>query len=64
MKTNQNNKCLICGNEQDGKDLAIDHCHTTNKVRGLLCNSCNLGLGCFKDNLDILASAIKYLEMG
>lgn len=64
MKTNQNNKCLICNKEQEVKDLAIDHCHTTNKVRGLLCNSCNLGLGCFKDNLEILKNAIKYLEMG
>ena len=42
--------------------LAIDHCHITGKVRGLLCNRCNTGLGLFKDNPLILETAIRYLN--
>lgn len=51
--------CQICGRKEP---LNVDHCHTTKKVRGLLCTRCNTGLGKFKDNIDILQSAIKYLE--
>ena len=40
----------------------IDHNHKTNKIRGILCGNCNMGLGHFKDNLDVLKNAIKYLE--
>ena len=54
----QNYKCAICEIETE---LVVDHCHTTNKVRGLLCNTCNLMLGYSKDNPDILHKAIKYL---
>jgi hypothetical protein len=43
------------------KELAIDHCHKTGKIRGLLCKNCNQGLGQFKDNIDLLLSAAKYL---
>lgn len=60
----QNNKCKICGidvSELD-KDLAVDHCHKTNKVRGLLCFNCNAGLGNFRDKLQSLKQAVKYLE--
>ena len=52
-------KCAICEKETD--KFHIDHCHKTNKVRGLLCCSCNLALGLFKDDLEILKKAIKYL---
>jgi hypothetical protein len=60
----QNSKCAICGitEEEHGKYLAIDHDHATGNVRGLLCMACNTGLGNFKDNLDYLRMAIKYLE--
>lgn len=67
----QDCKCAICNrklniarNVEGGKsaDLCIDHCHTTNKVRGLLCRDCNLALGMFKDNINSLTNAIKYLE--
>ena len=40
----------------------IDHCHKTNKIRGLLCHHCNIGLGNFNDNVVNLQLAIKYLE--
>ena len=61
---NQNGKCAICGGEGLIKkgNLCIDHCHITNKVRGLLCHSCNTGLGQFRDNIDLLNNAIKYLK--
>lgn len=51
--------CAICGND---KKLFIDHDHETGKVRGLLCNYCNTGLGMFFENTKSLASAIVYLE--
>jgi len=63
MLVDQNNKCKICGNGfKSSKDTHIDHCHSTNKVRGLLCNGCNMALGQFMDNLDIMKNAIKYLQ--
>lgn len=61
----QDGKCKICGNsESKGKNklLCIDHCHETGKVRGLLCHSCNTGIGNLRDNIDNLKNAIKYLE--
>jgi hypothetical protein len=63
MLVNQNNMCKICGNEfKSTKDTHIDHCHDTNVVRGILCNNCNMALGQFNDNLDIMENAIKYLQ--
>ena len=44
------------------KRLAVDHCHTTGKVRGLLCQDCNVGIGSFKDNVEVLQKAIDYLK--
>lgn len=59
----QNYKCKICKRANStGKRLAIDHCHRTGKVRGLLCEKCNHGLGKFEDNISFLKEAIKYLE--
>jgi hypothetical protein len=63
MKTEQNNKCAICDNVLGfGHLSAIDHCHKTGMVRGLLCRGCNLLLGNAKDSTDILKSAILYLD--
>ena len=56
----QNNKCSIC---QVKTTLVIDHNHKTLAFRGLLCNSCNKGLGFFYDNIQTLKRAIKYLEV-
>ena len=60
MLKKQNNKCVICGLEMER--AYIDHCHKTLKIRGLLCNGCNLGLGIFHDNIETLKNAIKYLS--
>lgn len=65
MLKQQNGKCKICGSEKVGgnhKYLKVDHCHKTGKVRGLLCNDCNLGIGKLKDDPDILRNAAKYIE--
>lgn len=57
----QDFKCAIC-NCVGNRALGIDHCHTSGKVRGLLCNNCNTGLGMFKDSQDLLLIAAAYLE--
>lgn len=63
LLVNQNNVCAICKKEcSTGRSLAVDHCHSTNVIRGLLCSNCNVGLGKFKDDIDLLKGAIKYLE--
>lgn len=63
MLVNQNNKCKLCNNTfKSSKDTHIDHCHNSSIVRGLLCNGCNMALGQFKDNVDIMENAIKYLQ--
>lgn len=58
----QDGKCKICGLTQDIKRLAIDHDHKTKKIRGLLCDKCNRGLGHFNDDISMLELAIKYLK--
>ena len=58
----QQHKCAICGNEfKSTKDAHLDHCHTTKKIRDILCSSCNKGLGFFKDSIPTLLSAAQYL---
>jgi Recombination endonuclease VII len=55
--------CAIC-NKPDllNRGLAVDHCHKTNKVRGLLCTNCNMGLGKFQDNVEYIQNALTYLQ--
>ena len=61
MVDSQGGRCLICDVQSD--KLCIDHCHDTGKVRGLLCSSCNAGLGFFRDSVDKLEKAIDYLRI-
>lgn len=51
--------CKICGGVLP---LVVDHCHTSNKIRGFICQFCNSVLGYSKDNIKTLENAIKYLE--
>ena len=63
----QHGKCAICGCEIGdvmGNRLYVDHDHATGSVRGLLCSSCNFGLGNFHDDPQLLHNAIQYLEEG
>ena len=68
-----NHKCQICGADKNTNDcvvtgkkttksLCIDHCHETGKVRGVLCHSCNVALGHFKDDISLLKKATVYLS--
>jgi hypothetical protein len=58
----QNNVCAICKKPDPcGRDLAVDHCHITNKVRGLLCTNCNMAIGKFQENIEYLRSAVDYM---
>ena len=63
----QNGCCAVCGKHADElkhkrkKFLCIDHCHDTGNVRGLLCDSCNRGLGLLGDNPDNMLAAYDYL---
>lgn len=68
MHVAQDGKCAICSEEEAArykgvlKMLSVDHCHNSTKVRALLCDSCNKGLGQFKDNKMLLLAAVAYLE--
>lgn len=59
MKAAQNGRCAIC---TEVKPLSVDHHHGTKRVRGMLCKSCNFGLGSFHDNIRFLQAAIDYLS--
>lgn len=58
----QNYACAICGSKSFNKALAVDHCHNSGKIRELLCSYCNVGLGHFKDNPELLIKAADYLR--
>lgn len=60
----QHGRCKICNIHRNelNENFCVDHCHTFNKIRGLLCRKCNAGLGIFKDDINILTTAIKYLQ--
>lgn len=64
MLENQNYKCAGCGTDSSKFEypLQVDHCHTTGKVRGLLCRGCNVALGCVKDDVNTLLSLVDYLQ--
>lgn len=67
MLEEQDSKCAICREEgftmagYHWKKLVVDHCHTSGKVRGLLCHNCNRGLGLFQESSVNLEEAAKYV---
>lgn len=62
MNSKQNGLCAICGKRDTAnRALAVDHCHITNEVRGLLCGKCNKALGGFDDDCSLLRSALDYI---
>jgi len=63
----QDGKCALCNRVFETltqRDLHIDHCHETNKIRGLLCMKCNVGLGMLGDNEEGLLKAMAYIRGG
>ena len=65
MFVKQNGKCAICNKHQQelSRNLAIDHNRETGKIRGLLCDSCNMGIGKFFENEKWLLEAANYLKI-
>jgi hypothetical protein len=60
-------KCRICQRDmtldgQASNRAVLDHCFQTKKIRGLICDRCNRGLGCFGDSIDTLINAVVYLK--
>jgi transposase-like protein len=67
MYKEQRGKCRICGQHirwgnGTATSVCVDHCHMAEKIRGLLCYNCNLGLGNFKDSLGLLMNAASYIS--
>ncbi len=65
MLAAQGNQCAICHKPFSSANcawLSVDHDHNSGKVRALLCFTCNNGLGCFKDRIDLLLEAAEYLK--
>lgn len=62
MLRKQSGTCAICKCHQRYQALAVDHCHKTGQVRGLLCVQCNRGLGRFFDSPLRLRNAAEYIE--
>jgi len=59
----QGGVCAVCFAAPMGENLAIDHCHTTGMIRGLLCRRCNTMLGFAQDSTVTLWAAAEYLEV-
>ena len=70
MYANQNGKCAICNTQETSKSshsaapkaLAVDHDHSTGKVRALLCSRCNQAVGMVKENFDTALNLAKYIH--
>ena len=65
MLAAQGGVCAVCGTPPEdprGYRMHVDHCHDTGRVRGILCGSCNRGMGNFGDDIARLEAAIRYLQ--
>lgn len=62
LNASQQGLCASCGKTNpDRSSLSLDHCHSTGKIRGLLCRNCNSGIGLLGDNVEGLQAALAYL---
>ena len=59
----QDGVCAICERPPGKRRLAIDHNHATGEIRALLCNTCNVALGCMRDDPVLLETAAKYIRV-
>jgi hypothetical protein len=62
MLKSQNGKCKVCGSDKSGpkeRAFSVDHCHTTGRVRGLLCTKCNVAVGFYEKHHE---AVLKYLQ--
>lgn len=62
MLKSQSGVCAICGKAEQKRRLAVDHCHHTGAIRGLLCGLCNTAIGKLNDDVNLLKKAVEYLE--
>lgn len=60
LVANQDGRCAICG--ERAQPLCVDHDHDTGEIRGLLCSSCNIGLGHLRDDARRLLAGVHYLK--
>lgn len=61
----QNYKCGVCGRPTDlvgSVKMNLDHCHVSGIPREMLCSFCNMGLGCFFEDVEVMKKAIEYLN--
>lgn len=64
MHDAQNGLCKICLQPETrptSKNLVVDHCHKTGKIRGLLCSKCNAAIGFLRENINIINNCVNYL---
>jgi Recombination endonuclease VII len=66
MLNKQNHCCAICGKHESEqkRSLSTDHCHKSNKIRGLLCDLCNRSIGFLKDDPELILKAASYVALG
>lgn len=58
----QGGVCQVCKNPPTNRRLAVDHCHTTGKIRGLLCQACNVSIGKMRESPDLIRRLANYVE--
>ena len=59
----QQGRCYICKDAPESRDLVVDHCHNTGRIRRLLCRQCNIAAGAVRDDPEIATALAKYLRM-
>ena len=63
LRQQQNNKCKLCQQLfKNDRDCVVDHCHNTGKIRGLLCNKCNKGIGLLNEDFNLILKASEYVK--